>query len=109
MDDKRTNSRYKVCKTAVLYTADEQALHCLVTDLSVGGACVSLHELSRSVAETIGLLMTDECLLYPCQVRWQIDCHVGIRFTGQPELVGPLSAEVTEAHTESVLFEPSGE
>lgn len=97
MPEKRTNERFKVIKSAVLYTADDRSFQCLVTDLSVGGARLSLAGHETSVAAAIALLMADECLLYPCKIRWHIDGLVGVTFTGQPELTGPPADEIRQA------------
>lgn len=69
MSDKRSHMRYKINKTAFLFTLEERSIRCYVTDLSVGGARLALHEHDQSAAHACALLMVDESLLYPCWTR----------------------------------------
>ncbi len=96
--------RYKVNKTAFLFTLEERSIRCYVTDLSVGGARLALHEHDQSAAHACALLMADESLLYPCWTRWQDNGLVGVSFSGQPELVGAPAEEITRLIRESALF-----
>ena len=104
MSEKRSYLRYRVNKTAFLFTLKERTIRCYVTDLSVGGARLALHEHDQSAADARALMMEDEALLYPCWTRWQDNGLVGVRFTGQPELVGAPAEEIARLRLESALF-----
>ncbi len=78
MVETRCAPRFRASKSATIGTG-RTAIQCLVCDLSLTGAAISI-ESANGVPERFTLVLPEDGLQLPCQVVWRRECRVGVRF-----------------------------
>ena len=80
MDNRRAFIRYELYIAGkLIWRNGASACDCTIRDLSEGGACVDTGN-STEVPTEVTLFEGRDGNLFECEVRWQNDTMIGIRF-----------------------------
>jgi hypothetical protein len=80
-DNKRSDSRQKVLKTARIILEDLKGIDCALRDVSATGAKLMVKK-PEELPETFRLLISDSTIR-PVKVMWRKPDSVGVQFTGE--------------------------
>jgi hypothetical protein len=73
--DRRRSPRRQVFKVATISWHNAPTIHCVVRDISDGGACLEIHE---PVPDSFVLILDD--VPHTCRVVWRYSNRVGLEF-----------------------------
>lgn len=81
-ENKRSDQRQKVLKSARIVLDDLQSVECTLRDVSATGAKLILKK-PDDVPDTFRLLFSADSTIRPVKVMWRKPDSVGVHFTGE--------------------------